>query len=69
MSPSEFTHVTDTKIGHELARDEDGRLYSVGMRELFQPLEVDMSAADEEMERSQGADSGQEEREVAGVRA
>jgi DNA-binding MarR family transcriptional regulator len=46
MKPSEFTHVTDAKIGHELGRDEDGRLYSVGMRELFQPLEVDMSAVE-----------------------
>jgi DNA-binding MarR family transcriptional regulator len=46
MKPSEFTQVTDAKIGHELARDENGRLYSVGMRELFQPLEVDMSVVE-----------------------
>ncbi len=31
---------------HELARDEAGRLYSVRMRELFQPLHVDMSAVE-----------------------
>lgn len=33
----------DMHAMHELARDESGRLYSVRMRELFQPLEVDMS--------------------------
>ena len=30
----------------ELARDESGRLYSVRMRELFEPLEVDMSVVE-----------------------
>jgi DNA-binding MarR family transcriptional regulator len=30
----------------ELARDESGRLYSVRMRELFAPLEVDMSVVE-----------------------
>ena len=32
--------------GHEVARDESGRLYSVRMRELFAPLHVDMSAVE-----------------------
>ncbi len=32
--------------GHELARDDDGRLYSVRMRGLFEPLPVDMSAVE-----------------------
>lgn len=31
---------------HELARDEKGRLYSVRMRQLFDPLHVDMSAVE-----------------------
>jgi DNA-binding MarR family transcriptional regulator len=31
---------------HELALDEDGRLYSVRMRELFGPLHVDMGAVE-----------------------
>lgn len=31
---------------HELARDESGRLYSVDMRKLFEPLHVDMSAVE-----------------------
>jgi DNA-binding MarR family transcriptional regulator len=31
---------------HELARDESGRLYSVGMRELFENLHVEMSAVE-----------------------
>jgi DNA-binding MarR family transcriptional regulator len=30
----------------ELARDESGRLYSVRMRELFEPLHVDMSVVE-----------------------
>src|ERR1700674_3959984 len=30
----------------ELARDESGRLYSVRRRELFEPLEVDMSVVE-----------------------
>src|SRR6202165_1730863 len=30
----------------DLARDESGRLYSVRMRELFDPLEVDMSVVE-----------------------
>ena len=37
-----------TELGttHELARDESGRLYSVGMRALFESLNVDMSAVE-----------------------
>ena len=31
---------------HELARDESGRLYSVRMRELFDPIKVDMSVVE-----------------------
>jgi DNA-binding MarR family transcriptional regulator len=31
---------------HELARDDDGRLYSVGMRQLFASLQVDTSAVE-----------------------
>jgi len=33
----------DIQAVHELARDESGRLYSVRMRQLFDPLKVDMS--------------------------
>jgi DNA-binding MarR family transcriptional regulator len=38
------THPLGT--GHELARDDSGRLYSVQMRRLFQDLHVDMSAVE-----------------------
>ncbi len=31
---------------HELARDESGRLYSVRMRQLFDPLKVDMGVVE-----------------------
>jgi len=33
----------DVQAAHELARDESGRLYSVRMRQLFDPMNVDMS--------------------------
>ena len=33
----------DVQAVHELARDGSGRLYSVRMRQLFDPLKVDMS--------------------------
>jgi DNA-binding MarR family transcriptional regulator len=33
----------DVQAVHELARDDAGRLYSVRMRQLFDPLKVDMS--------------------------
>ena len=36
----------DLGAGHELARDDAGRLYSVRMRELFASLHVDMSAVE-----------------------
>ena len=35
-----------TQSPGELARDESGRLYSVRMRELFAPLEVDLSVVE-----------------------
>jgi DNA-binding MarR family transcriptional regulator len=35
-----------THAVHELGRDEAGRLYSCRMRELFAPLDVDMSAVE-----------------------
>ena len=36
----------ETQDVHELARDDSGRLYSVRMRELFDPLKVDMSVVE-----------------------
>jgi DNA-binding MarR family transcriptional regulator len=36
----------DVQAVHEMARDEAGRLYSVRMRELFDPLHVDMSVVE-----------------------
>jgi DNA-binding MarR family transcriptional regulator len=41
LEPSEI-HATV----HELGRDEAGRLYSVRMRELMKPIEMDMSAVE-----------------------
>jgi DNA-binding MarR family transcriptional regulator len=43
MNPSDVKHHGDV---HELGRDPDGRLFSVGMRRLFAPLEIDMSAVE-----------------------
>jgi DNA-binding MarR family transcriptional regulator len=37
---------TDIQAVHELARDEAGRLYSVRMRQLFDPMKVDMSVVE-----------------------
>jgi DNA-binding MarR family transcriptional regulator len=37
---------SDAAAMHELGRDESGRLYSVRMRELFDPLRVDMSVVE-----------------------
>jgi len=34
------------KMGRDLARDEDGRLYSTRMRKLMGPLNIDMSAVE-----------------------
>jgi DNA-binding MarR family transcriptional regulator len=36
----------DSKIGHEFARDEAGRLYSVHMRQLMGPLNIDLTAVE-----------------------
>ena len=36
----------DVQAFHEMARDENGRLFSVRMRELFDPLHVDMSVVE-----------------------
>jgi DNA-binding MarR family transcriptional regulator len=36
----------DVSAMHELARDDSGRLYSVRMRQLFDPLQVDMSVVE-----------------------
>jgi DNA-binding MarR family transcriptional regulator len=46
MKEAEFAQVTESKLVHELALDENGRLYSLRMRELFQPLQVDMSVVE-----------------------
>jgi DNA-binding MarR family transcriptional regulator len=43
---NQLTGPRDIHALHELARDENGRLYSVRMRELFDPLHVDMSAVE-----------------------
>jgi DNA-binding MarR family transcriptional regulator len=40
---SKLPHEVDV---HEVARDDAGRLYSTRMRQLFEPLEVDMSAVE-----------------------
>jgi len=37
---------TDGKIGHEFARDEQGRLYSVQMRRLMGSLGIDLTAVE-----------------------
>ncbi|MHB8588045.1 MAG: MarR family winged helix-turn-helix transcriptional regulator [Candidatus Dormibacteraceae bacterium] len=37
---------SDIQAVQELARDENGRLYSVRMRELFDPLHIDMSVVE-----------------------
>src|SRR5260370_42441812 len=45
-----FTMNQDTMnqstLPHELASDESGRLYSVHMRELLEPLKVDITAVE-----------------------
>ncbi|HEX9097887.1 MAG TPA: MarR family transcriptional regulator [Candidatus Dormibacteraeota bacterium] len=47
MNPTTMPKVPrDLGDVHELARDEAGRLYSVGMRGLFEPLHVEMSAVE-----------------------
>jgi DNA-binding MarR family transcriptional regulator len=37
---------TIAKIGWTLERDEDGRLFHAGMREMFNPLKVDLTAVE-----------------------
>ena len=41
-----FTKLSDAKLGFELERDENGRLYNAGMRKLLSNLNVDMSAVE-----------------------
>ena len=41
-----FTQLADAKLGFELERDENGRLYNAGMRKLLSNLNVDMSAVE-----------------------
>jgi len=41
-----FTMKTDEMKLPELATDDQGRLYSVRMREMMSPLNVDMSAVE-----------------------
>jgi DNA-binding MarR family transcriptional regulator len=36
----------DIQAVHELARDKSGRLYSIRMRQLFDPMKVDMSVVE-----------------------
>jgi DNA-binding MarR family transcriptional regulator len=45
MKSTDLGHPADSRV-HELARDESGRLYSVGMREMLNPLQVDISAVE-----------------------
>ena len=44
VKPTEQSEIHST--AHELGRDEAGRLYSVRMRELMKPIEMDMSAVE-----------------------
>lgn len=46
MNDSDMKHVDIAKLGSELARDEQGRLYMAGMRALMAPLKVDTSAVE-----------------------
>lgn len=46
MNDSDLKHVDIAKLGSELARDEEGRLYMAGMRALMEPLHVDTSAVE-----------------------
>ena len=47
MKDATMKHPVRLEAMHgELARDESGRLYSVRMRELFDPLKVDMSVVE-----------------------
>lgn len=42
----QFSKLTDPRVGFELERDENGRLYNAGMRRLMGNLNVDMSAVE-----------------------
>jgi DNA-binding MarR family transcriptional regulator len=46
MNLPETSKAIEAKIGEELARDEDGRLYSVRMRALMAPMHVDLAAVE-----------------------
>ncbi len=46
MKDSDLKSVDIAKVGSELARDEQGRLYMAGMRALMEPLNVDTSAVE-----------------------
>jgi len=42
----QFSKLNDPRVGFELQRDENGRLYNAGMRRLMGNLKVDMSAVE-----------------------
>ena len=42
----QFSKLNDPRVGFELERDENGRLYNAGMRRLMGNLKVDMSAVE-----------------------
>lgn len=42
----QFSKLNDPRVGFELERDENGRLYNAGMRRLMGNLNVDMSAVE-----------------------
>ena len=46
MNPSDLKHPDLSKLGSELERDADGRLFSPRMRELFAPLKVETTAVE-----------------------
>src|SRR5579859_5403006 len=46
MNDSDLKRVEMAKLGSELARDEQGRLYMAGLRALMEPLQVDTSAVE-----------------------
>src|SRR5258708_38962235 len=46
MNESDMKHVDIAKLGSELARDDQGRLYMAGMRTMMEPLKVDTSAVE-----------------------
>jgi len=46
MNHSDLKHEDMLKMGPDLARDADGRLYSPRMRELFEPMKVKTTAVE-----------------------